>query len=325
MLCAFCLKEKKRTQVVICHICDKGHQFCTICAKKKKLSALNCLKNEGKVPRQAVKKIAAKAKESNARDKKLKEKVKKCRGPKTVYTPPVDAVIDNTAFGPSDPADIKNNALKYVHIRANEIWKANPTLFNQTTAAVTIIECGDGDAATRQVLLTSCVEGPNPMAELARQAKEGEVVVPPDPIAHRVRHKLKEDEKKKGTKKTPDTVFIARLESSNPPVAMGVSDHPDYASAQQSMSKRNPKYTVTSLYPNEADPNETHAERRANRAAAARGCRVIAQAPTIGVCDMCRASLGADGLAKVPAVRQSSAAYNDYRTKTLNPTLKQPK
>jgi len=43
------------------------------------------------------------------------------------------------------------------------------------------------------------VYGPaDTMAELARQAKEGEVVVPPDPIAHRVRHKLKEDEKKKG-------------------------------------------------------------------------------------------------------------------------------
>jgi hypothetical protein len=323
MPCAFCLKEKKRTQAVICHTCGKGHQFCAGCAKKEKLSALHCLKENGKAPRHAVKQFAAKAKESNARDKKLKETVKKCRAKKKVYTPPVDAVIDNTAFGPSDPADIRNDPLKYVHIRANEIWKSNPKLFNQTTAAVTIIECGNGDAATRQVLLTSCVEGPNPIAELARQAKEGEVLVPPDPIAHRVRHNLKLDEKKKGTKKTPDTVFIARLASSNPAVAMDVSDHPDYASAQRSMSNRNPKYTVTSLYPNEADLNETHAERRANRVAEAQGCRVIAQAPTIGVCDLCRASLGADGLAKVPAVRQSSAAYNDYRTKTLNPTLNQ--
>src|SRR4051812_47887512 len=177
MRCAFCLKERKRTQNAICDTCGKSHVFCSTCTKREKLSALDCLRNIGKAPLPMVKKIAQAAKQSDKRDKELKKTLQKCRGPKKVYAPPDDAVIDNAAFGPSDPADIKNNPLKYVHIRANDIWKASPALFNRTTAAVTIIECGEGEAATRQVVLTSCVEGPNPLTDLKEQAKQDEIVI----------------------------------------------------------------------------------------------------------------------------------------------------
>ena len=322
MACAFCL-EKRKTEAVDCHICGKPHWFCFVCRRRKKLSSLKCLEASGKAPKVVVQKLVAKAKEHEKQKKKLVKGMKECKAKRRkaeTYQAPLDAVVKPEALGPSDPLDIQNDPLKYVHIRAAEIWKSDEKLFNQTTAAVTIIECGEGEAAKRSVLLTSCVEGPNTHAALRRQAKLGEDLIDPDPIVHRVRNNLKPEDKKKGNPKPKDTVFVARLTSSNPVQDEGITDHPDYESAQKSMQGRNPKYTVTSLYPS-ADANETHAERRANRHAAAKGCRVIAQAPTIGVCDLCRASLGAEGLAKVPPDRQSSTAYNEYRRKTLYPTL----
>jgi hypothetical protein len=322
MPCAKCLRERK-TKPVQCSECGKEHPICGICARAKKVSAVACRVKAHKISQHQAEEILEKAQKAKDADASRKKKMQACKRKQLAekaYVPPQDAVVKKTDFGPSDPEDIVNNPLRYVHVRANEIWKANPTLFGQTTACVTIIECGEGVNAKRSVLLTSCNEGPNPLAELTRQAKEGEVCVDPDPIVHRVRHKLKPAEKKKNAKKPKDTVFVARLASSNPVVDPTVSTHPDYASAQKSMSGRNPPYTVTSLYPSD-DPNETHAEQRAIAVATARGCKVIAQAPTIGCCDECRTDLGATGLAKVPAERQSSAAYNDYRNKTLKPTI----
>ena len=320
MICSSCGVDRKCKQAK-CDYCGAKHAFCTLCtgkverskekateaerkgeeSKVLKLASLDCREAAGKLPARGAKKVFEKAKQKNDRAVKVPKRV---RCPRVPALPPI---IDKTQFGPSDPADIQNNPLKYVHIRANEIWKENPKLFDNTTAGVTIIECGD--AKTRSVILTSCVEGPNIHPALDRASKLGEVLVPPDPIVHRIR-------KEKGT---PDSKFIARKASLNPVKAPGIATHSDYTSAELSMSNRDPKYTICSEFPG-ADLNETHAERRANAYAAAKGCTVIAQAPTIGCCDLCRASLGDPGLAKVPEVRQSSAAYNKYRKQTLRPT-----
>jgi len=268
-----------------------------------------------------ISKTRNKAVQNRQGARKVKKAIQKCRTSRAraaPYAPPADAIIDPSVFGPADENEIRTNPLHYVHIRANEIWTASPALFNQTTACVSIMECGAGDAVTRSVLLTSCVEGPNPLAELRRQAKDSEVLVDPDPIVHRVRHNLTPDQRKRKAKKPKDTVFIARRSASSPAVSARLDQHRDYAAAQASMSRRVPPYTVTSLYPSD-DPNETHAEQRAIAYAAARGCRVIAQAPTIGCCQECRNDLG-DRINNVPAERQSSRAYNEYRRRILAPT-----
>jgi hypothetical protein len=335
MPCAYCQKEKGLTKAD-CGLCGLQHEFCKPCitaakrrdekaektaeetnkAKKRAtpLASLKCHVKLGKMSRAKAEKVKERAKDNKDALKRLKPK-KEC--PKKEYAPPLDAVIDRTALGPSDPADIANDPIKYVHIRANEIWKANPKLFDNTTGGVTIIECGD--AKTRSVILTSSCEGFNPLAELGRQAKEGEILVPPDPVAHRVRNNLTELQKSQGVKKEPDAVFIARLSGSNPAKQAGIENVPGYVSAEASASSRDPKYTITSTFPG-PDANETHAERRANAFAAKQGCTVIAQAPTLGCCDKCQTSLGIPGLAKVPEQRRTGEAYNEYRRKILRPT-----
>jgi hypothetical protein len=336
MACAACGRDRK-TRSENCDLCGKPHDFCPICIKgvasskkaaetasskgekkkPRKLASIVCRMKSGELTNRQAEAILEKAKTANKQDAKRSiAGTKKCvkKAPKT----PKDAVIDATALGPSDPKDIAADPMKYVHIRANEIWKANPKLFDNTTACVTIIECGA--EKTRGVILTSSVEGPNPLAELTRQAKDGELLIPPDPIVHRVRHKLTSEEKKKDAKKPKDSVFIARNAAANPAKQADIDKNPDYTSAEASMSKLDPKYTVVGTFPS-ADKNETHAEQRAYAFANAKGCTVIAQAPTLGCCGECRKDLGSQGLAKVPVQRQSSSSYNTYRSKTLRPTL----
>jgi len=312
--CAYCEKTKV-VAAAACTICGKEHEFCGICRKgPKKPAALQCMLDNGRISKKRAKEIRASAEKTEKQAKKVKKDIQKCK--KRARKAPVVPVIDRTQFGPADEADIATNPLRYVQIRANEIWSTNPTLFNQTTACVTIVECGA--TRTRSVILTSCVEGPNVHPALQHASKAGERLPTPDPIVYRVRKRLPEDAPK-GAKKPKDPVFLARATSLNPVQVGNVAQDPDYASAQRSMAARNPPYTVVSRYPG-ADANETHAERRANAWAAANGCTVIAQAPTIGCCDKCQTSLGDEGLAKVPAERRTPAAYNQYRAQTLAPT-----
>lgn len=298
----FCLRSVERNRKTR----EKQKEQGTKKTRKIVLASLDCSLKNGTVSKDHAKKILKNAKDK-AESKKSLKTLRKCPKP---YTPPKDAVIDNSAFGPLDPNDIQNDPIKYVRIRANQIWATDPKLFNNTTAGVTIVECGL--TRERKVILTSCVEGPNVHKPLERAANVGEILVPPDPIVHRVRHTEEEGK--------IDAKFIARRADSTPAKTAGIENHADYDAAERSMSAREPKYTVCSEYPG-ADPNETHAEQRAVRWAAANGCTVVAQAPTIGCCDECRKDLGADGLSKVPLERRSADAYNEYRRTTLVPTL----
>src|SRR5258708_1355938 len=122
MKCSSCGLERK-VKDVLCDYCGSNHKFCTLCtgkvarsqkkadaaerkgekAKVLKLTSLKCRVDSGKLSTKGAEAILAKAKESNKRAVKTPKRGT-CAG-----TPKLPAVIDQTQFGPSVPADIQNN------------------------------------------------------------------------------------------------------------------------------------------------------------------------------------------------------------------------